>query len=198
MENRSHLEKAYSIAPLNENAVLVSFGNVIDEVVNQKVIALHLFLNRKSFRGFVESVPAYSSLVVFYNTTEVIGSNTKSKSSFDWVKNHLENALADLPQADESKQDQVIEIPVLYDGEDLQFVADLHQLTLGEAITVHTSKIYRVFMIGFLPGFPYMGTVDERIATPRKNSPRTSVPAGSIGIAGYQTGIYPEDSPGGY
>jgi len=192
------LRKNYSVTPLNESAALVSFGNVIDEAVNQKVISLHKFLAYKPFKGFVESAPAYSSLAVFYNPIEAIQSDTKIKSSFDFVKNYLENALTNLPQAEELKENQVIGIPVLYDGEDLQFVANLHQLTLDEVIAIHTSKTYRVFMVGFLPGFPYMGTVDERVATPRKNSPRTSVPAGSVGIAGYQTGIYPQTSPGGW
>jgi len=192
------LNKSYTITPLNESTVLVSFGNVIDELVNQKVISLHESLNRKPFNGFVESVPSYSSLAVCYNPIDVIQSDTKIKSSFNFVKNYLENALTNLPQAEELKENQVIEIPVLYDGEDLQFIADLHQLTLDEVVAIHTSKIYRVFMVGFLPGFPYMGTVDKRVATPRKNSPRTSVRAGSVGIAGYQTGIYPQDSPGGW
>lgn len=91
-----------------------------------------------------------------------------------------------------------LEIPVLYDGDDLDLVAELHQLAREEVIAIHTSRSYHVFMLGFLPGFSYMGTVDDRIATPRKSSPRILVPAGSVGIAGYQTGIYPQSSPGGW
>ncbi|HLZ17054.1 MAG TPA: 5-oxoprolinase subunit PxpB, partial [Cyclobacteriaceae bacterium] len=91
-----------------------------------------------------------------------------------------------------------VEIPVWYEGEDLEFVSDRHGLTRSDVIAIHTSKTYRVFMIGFLPGFPYLGIVDERIATPRKSSPRTRVPPGSVGIAGFQTGIYPQASPGGW
>lgn len=87
---------------------------------------------------------------------------------------------------------------MLYDGDDLDFVAEQHQLSTEEVISIHTSRSYRVFMLGFLPGFPYMGTVDERIATGRRASPRSVVPAGSVGIAGMQTGIYPQSSPGGW
>ncbi len=92
----------------------------------------------------------------------------------------------------------VIEVPVLYDGDDLAFVAQQHQLSHEDVISIHTANEYRVFMIGFLPGFAYMGSVDQRIATPRKSTPRTAVPAGSVGIAGIQTGIYPQASPGGW
>src|SRR5205085_12659564 len=89
-------------------------------------------------------------------------------------------------------------IPVYYNGEDIESVAQQHQLSTAEVIAIHTAKPYRVFMIGFLPGFAYMGKVDERIATPRLAVPRTNVKAGSVGIAGFQTGIYPLQSPGGW
>ena len=93
--------------------------------------------------------------------------------------------------------DKII-IPVYYNGEDLEYVANLHQLTVEAVIKIHTTVTYRVFMTGFLPGFAYMGTVDEKIITPRKEKPRLHVAAGSVGIAGAQTGIYPIDSPGGW
>lgn len=192
------MKKTYTISPLNESAVLVSFGNIIDESINQQVIGLHALLNHKAFNGFIESVPAYSSLAVFYNVIEITKSSLDNKSTFDFVKEYLEDVLVRLPQDEGLKNNQVIEIPVFYNGEDLKFVADEHQLSVDEVIGIHTSKNYRVFMIGFLPGFPYMGTVDDRIATARKKSPRTSVPAGSVGIAGHQTGIYPQASPGGW
>lgn len=192
------MEKPFSIGPLNESAVVVSFGNGIDPSVNRNVISLHQSLCRSSFRGFVESVPAYSSLAVFYNPMEVIQTIGNFKSTFGFVEGFLEDVLAQLHPGEMSEQNQVVEIPALYTGEDLKFVADFHQLTPGEVIAIHMSRTYRVFMIGFLPGFPYLGTVDERIATPRKSSPRISVSAGSIAIAGLQTGIYPQSSPGGW
>jgi inhibitor of KinA len=191
------LEKPYSIVPLNESAVVISFGNGIDPSINQKVISLYQSLQHRSFHGFIESVPAYSSLAVFYSTREVTQNKGNLTSAFGFVKEFLESALLQIPQVERS-ENQVVEIPVLYSGQDLMFVAASHQLTPDEVIAIHTATAYRVFMIGFLPGFPYLGTVDARIATPRKSSPRTSVPPGSLGIAGFQTGIYPQPSPGGW
>ena len=182
------LTDSFTITPLNETAALVSFGNTISVEANRKVIDLHHELKKQSFEGFVESVPAYSSLAVFY----------KSYSTFDFVKSFLEKRIANQKINESELLQAILEIPVLYDGDDLDFVAQLHHLSREEVIKIHTSKSYRVFMLGFLPGFPYMGTVDERIAAPRKNSPRTVVPAGSVGIAGIQTGIYPQASPGGW
>ena len=92
----------------------------------------------------------------------------------------------------------LVKIPVIYDGEDLAFVAEYNQLSIEEVINIHTFPIYSVYMMGFLPGFAYLGGLDARIATPRKPTPRTKVPAGSVGIAGNQTGIYPSESPGGW
>ncbi len=161
-------------------------------------MALHQLINARPFGGFVESVPAYSSLAIFYNTFEVLQINSARNSAFDYVKAHIENILSDVILDGAQKKNKIIEIPILYDGEDLEFVANQHQLSNDEVIAIHTSMTYRIFMIGFLPGFPYMGSVDERIATSRKSSPRTSVPAGSLGIAGVQTGIYPQPSPGGW
>lgn len=192
------MEKAYSISPLNESAALVSFGNVIDESVNRKVISLHQSINERPFQGFIESVPAYSSIAIFYNTVEIFHNSLKIKSAFDFVEEYLENILVQSRSEIGQEIILAIEIPVLYNGEDLEFVANKHHLTKDKVIAIHTSQNYRVFMIGFLPGFPYMGILDKQIATPRKNTPRTSVPSGSVGIAGFQTGIYPEASPGGW
>lgn len=177
---------SYSIVPLNETSALVSFGNRIELNINERVIALHNKLSKSRFEGFVESVPAYSSLAVFFN----------HPANFETVKKLLETLL--VSEESSKSNGAVVEIPVLYDGEDLDFVADQHQLSSEQVISIHTSKLYRVFMLGFLPGFPYMGTVDERIATARRSSPRTVVPIGSVGIAGMQTGIYPQSSPGGW
>lgn len=175
----------YSIVPLNETAALVSFGNIIDVRINERVIALHQALAKKAFEGFIESVPAYASLAIFY----------RRPARFETVKLFLE---ASILSEESVRSNRSAVIPVLYDGEDLGFIAEHHQLSHDEIISIHTSRPYRVFMLGFLPGFPYMGTVDERIATGRRSSPRTVVPAGSVGIAGMQTGIYPQSSPGGW
>lgn len=151
-----------------------------------------------TFKGLVETVPAYASLAVFYNAAAVKKAYRLSASAFDFVKLFTETLLKKTNDSFLPFQKQVITIPVYYNGEDLGLIAEQHQLSLEEVISIHTSKIYRVYMVGFLPGFAYMGSVDERIAMARRSAPRIKVAAGSVGIAGFQTGIYPLDSPGGW
>jgi inhibitor of KinA len=192
------LTEPWNIKPLNENAALISFQNAIDIGVNNRVIVLDHQLKEHPFSGFIETVPAYSSLAVFYDSIQVRSDNPKYETAFSFVKEYIENNFKNEVITDIVFKNKPIEVPVLYDGEDLEYVSDLHTLTKEEVIKIHTSSAYRVFMIGFLPGFAYMGTLDDRIVAPRKSSPRTRVPAGSVGIAGLQTGIYPQTSPGGW
>ncbi len=186
------------ISALSETALLVSFGHVIDEAVNEKVIALQQAFVADFFTGFIETVPAYSSLAVFYDAVAIRKYHPAVSSAFDFVKEHTEQLIAGPGDIVEKNEETIINIPVYYNGDDLDEVAGRHKISVAELIGIHTEKIYRVFMIGFQPGFAYMGKLDERIATPRKTSPRTMVPAGSVGIAGFQTGIYPFASPGGW
>lgn len=153
---------------------------------------------KNNFKGFVESVPAYASLAVFYDVKTVKKNYPLDSTVFDFVKIFTEQLLMQLNGQEPELQSASITIPVYYNGDDLALIATTHQLSAEEVIRIHTSKIYRVFMVGFLPGFTYMGSVDERIATARRSTPRIKVPAGSVGIAGFQTGIYPLDSPGGW
>ncbi len=192
------MKKPYTIETLNENAVLVSFGNIINVDVNKRIVALDQQLNVAPFLGFTETVPAYCSLAVFYNPIQVHSENPDYETAFQFVTEYIKIKLTGEEIEEKDSRNKVIEIPVLYDGEDLEFVSGQHQMTREEIIEIHTSSAYHVFMIGFLPGFAYMGSLDERIATSRKSSPRTQVPAGSVGIAGFQTGIYPQSSPGGW
>jgi inhibitor of KinA len=192
------LDFPYTISPLNEAALLVSFENIIDEAVNKKVIALRQLFAGNHFKGFVETVPAYASLAVFYDAGTVRKYHTAGNTVFDFVKTFTEQLLRKLDDTTPEIPTAIITIPVYYNGDDLAFIANDHQLQEAEVVHIHTAKIYRVFMIGFLPGFTYMGSVDERIATARRSSPRIKVHAGSVGIAGFQTGIYPLDSPGGW
>jgi inhibitor of KinA len=124
----------------------------------------------------------------------------KTKTVYEWMCRQV-GKLIDSSAMDAAKPSRLIRIPVCYDlalAPDLVSLAAEHKLDTEEVVKLHTGKTYRVFMIGFLPGFAYMGSVDEKIATPRKINPRTLVPAGSVGIAGEQTGVYPFDSPGGW
>jgi len=187
-----------NITPLGDSAVLINFGNIIDPDINQQVLSLHQALSTSRFKGFIESVPAYASLAVFYDALKI--SLHTNSSPYSFVKNLLLTLLAQNETANESVR-SIIKIPVCYDvefGIDLHYLAEYHQLSINEIIRLHTAIVYRVYMIGFMPGFAYMGSVDDRLATPRKDQPRINVPAGSVGITGSQTGIYPIDSPGGW
>lgn len=187
----------YSISPINEFALLVSFENRIEEYINDRVIALQKAFDQKRFEGLIETVPAYSSLGVFYDIS-TIKKNYPATTAYEFVKNFTGQLLIELPEIAPQQEKRPVQVPVYYNGDDLNHLANLHQLSVDEIIRIHTEKIVRVFMIGFLPGFAYMGKVDDRIATPRLGIPRTHVLPGSVGIAGAQTGIYPMDSPGGW
>ena len=188
------------IFPLGENAVTVEFGSEISEPLNDAAMNLAEYFDANRFPGFVEAVPAIASLTIFYKLHEVRQNLPENKTAFEFVKNAVEKAatgLADKPRVNS----RVVEIPVSFreeDALDLQFIAESREVSTDEVIKIFLSKLYRVYMLGFLPGFPYMGIVDERIAVPRKPSPRLIVPKGSVGIAGQQTGIYPRESPGGW
>lgn len=192
---------SYQIFPLGDSALTVDFGNVISVEINQKVQALAEYCALKSFPGFVEAVPAFSSLTVYYRACKVKKSFSVDKSAFEIVGDWLENAIENVAGKD-FQNEIAVKIPVCYDGyefaPDLEFVAETNNLTEKEVVEIHSSRIYRVFMIGFLPGFPYLGEVDERIAAQRKSTPRARVRQGSVGIAGRQTGVYPLESPGGW
>lgn len=148
--------------------------------------------------GLVETLPAYASLAIFYDWQMVKMHYRPTTSVFEYLKSYCEGLLNDLTIEPSVIVNEPIQLPVYYHGDDLERLTELHKLTTDEVIRIHTEKPYRVFMIGFLPGFAYMGSVDERIATPRHPTPRIAVEPGSVGIAGFQTGIYPLASPGGW
>jgi inhibitor of KinA len=188
------------IFPLGDNCATIDFGNEISVELNAKAIVLASHLGKHPFPGFIEAVPAYSSVAVFYRLIEVRRNFPEYDSAFDAVTSVVRNAHTQ-PHANEETMLRVIEIPVDFsDGAalDLNVVAEFAGITPGEVIERFIAKRYRVYMLGFLPGFAYMGEVDETIAAPRKDSPRTKVPKGSVGIASGQTGIYPLESPGGW
>ena len=186
--------------PLGESALIVDFGGVISSVVNERVLRLYHYFERTKFDGINELFPAYSSLTIFYDPIRVRKLFPRFSTAFEFVKNLV------LKAVDENLQNspiepRLLEIPVNFDEQfavDLSLVAQVNGLSAETVIEIFTRRIYTVFMLGFLPGFAYMGEVDAEIAAPRRNSPRLNVPAGSVGIAGRQTGIYPFDSPGGW
>lgn len=189
------------IFPLGENALTIEFANEISEALNDRVLALFRYFRRNPFPGFIESVPAYSSLTIFFDIVRVREHFNGFSSAFEAVQNLAREALDLVLGGPIETGHDLIEIPVFFDDEfasDLPFVAEFSGLARDEVIEIFTSGIYRVYMLGFLPGFAYMGAVDERIAVPRKQTPRLKVARGSVGIAGRQTGIYPFESPGGW
>jgi inhibitor of KinA len=187
--------------PLGENALTVSFGNIISAEINEKVLNLARFIEKDKPRFIIDVIPAYSSLTIIYNIVEVKKTLPHFSLAFDAVKNFVGKKLEYLVEDNFETQARLIEIPCNFDKDsalDLDFIANEKNLSPKEIIENFTAKTYRVFMIGFLPAFAYMGEVDEKIATPRKQTPRLKVPKGSIGIAGNQTGVYPFESPGGW
>ncbi len=188
------------IFPLGENALTIEFGNELSEPLNAAAMNLADYFDANRFPGYVEAVPAIASLTVFYKLHEVRANLSENSTAFEFVKKLVETA-AKNPVGMRSLNSRVIEVPVSFREEyalDLTFIAENTELSTKDVIEIFISKIYRVYMLGFLPGFAYMGIVDERIVVPRKASPRLIVPKGSVGIAGRQTGIYPNESPGGW
>lgn len=185
---------------LGESALTVNFGSEISPEINDRVIQLSIFFESNSFPGFIETVPAYASLTIFYDLYQVRKIFPEFPTAFDAVKHFAAEALKNMAEIG-TKEPRLVEIPVDFSAErapDLETIAEICHLSKAEVINIFTAQTYRVYMLGFLPGFAYMGEVDERIAAPRKENPRVKIPRGSVGIAGRQTGIYPLESPGGW
>ena len=189
----------YRIFPLGDSAITVDFGNVIDEAVNNEVIGRFHQLKNYPLHGMIEMIPAYSSLTIRYDVCTVRKNTTIDITAFDWMKNKLDELLQ-LPMSAPQTSSRLLQIPVCYENgfaPDIKQLAAIKNLPVEEVIQVHTAREYKVYMLGFLPGFAYMGELDEKIAIPRKAQPQITFP-GSVGIAGKQTGIYPLRSPGGW
>jgi inhibitor of KinA len=197
--NSTKSDFSYRIFPLGDSALTINFGNIIDENINKKITSLFKAIQQKPLKGMIEAIPAYSSLSILYDVVVLRKIIPSNKTVYDWMKDEAVKFLQQQVDADNSSSD-VFKIPVCYDEEfalDLERFEKEKNISKEELIKIHTGKQYRVYMLGFLPGFPYMGEVDERISMPRKPQPQ-QVAAGSIGIAGRQTGIYPLTSPGGW
>ena len=179
------------LLPAGDAALLVEFADEIDDSVNDHVHALAYALRAQARPEILDLVPAYSSFLVCYDPRRV---------SFTEISAVLRGTIESL-QTYTPPQPRLVEIPTHYGGEfgpDLAFVAQHNGIAEAEVIRLHASVIYRVYFVGFAPGFAYLGSVPEQIAAPRMETPRTRVPAGSVGIAGRQTGIYPMETPGGW
>lgn len=178
--------------PFGDNGLLIEFGDVISLEVNRRVIALSEAIIGAKIQGVEELVPTYRSLLVRYNA---------SKISYEQLVFRIKDIEKTMEERSIEKVGRKIIIPVVYGGEygpDLTDIARFHGLTEEQVVKIHSGREYRVYMVGFVAGFPYLGEVADEIATPRLETPRLKVPAGSVGIAEKQTGIYPCEAPGGW
>jgi inhibitor of KinA len=190
---------SYRIYPLGDAAITIEFGTAINSTINNEVVARFHQLKQDLFRGVIEIIPAYTTLTVCYDINRVKKEYPSANTVFETVKKIVEEKLQ-LPVQPIAVDERIVKIPVCYDEEfavDIQALAVAKNISVEEVINIHTSKNYKVYMLGFLPGFAYMGEVDERIIMPRKIQP-VPIAEGSVGIAGVQTGIYPFASPGGW
>ncbi len=185
-----------TIQQYGSEAILINFEQKIQQAINEQVIQLNKALLAAQLPGITYTIPAYCSLTIGYNKTEF---------SYDTlcllIKNIIASDSENTTKLSISLKDRILNIPVCYEEEfglDLATVAQEKKCTIAEIIQLHTSTLFRVYMLGFLPGFAYMGRLPEALACQRKQSPRVRIPARSVGLAGYQTGIYPSVAPGGW
>lgn len=179
------------ILTAGDSSILIQFGNAIDPDINARIAATVQLMREQHIEGVVDMIPAFCTLLINYDPRVI---------SYDEMKMRMEKILS-VEIAAGARKKKVFEIPVCYGGEfgpDLPTIAEHAGLSEQEVIDIHTSTDYLIYMLGFLPGFTYLGGLDERIHTPRLANPRIRIPAGSVGIGGSQTGIYPMDSPGGW
>lgn len=181
-----------TISPVGDRAISIDFGQVIDPTINRHIRQTIERIKELQLEGIIELVPTYFALLVEYDAMLY---------SYSEICNIIEPTLEEGMANTTNELVTVVEVPTVYGGEfgpDLSFVASHNHLSEDEVISIHSGTDYLVYMLGFIPGFTYLGGMDPRIATPRLSSPRTLIPAGSVGIAGEQTGTYPSDSPGGW
>jgi len=179
------------LKPLGDSALLIQLGDEINPALNQRVHGLNALLQANALAGILETVPAYSTLLIHYDPLTL---------TFDQVTHWVRERMTQLDDA-YHRTPRRLEVPVRYggaSGPDLETAASSLGISSADVIRIHSEREYSVYMMGFTPGFPYMGTLDERLIMPRLQTPRTLVRAGTVAIAGSQTGIYPLDSPGGW
>ncbi|MDG5787447.1 5-oxoprolinase subunit PxpB [Evansella sp. AB-P1] len=182
---------SFTVMPLGDKGIRIDLGNVISPAINSYVHQLGELVEKRSIAGIEEVVPAYSTLTIYYNPIII---------SYESLKLQLTELGSKLSPSAKWKRRKII-LPVFYGGilgPDLEYIARYHSLSIDDVIQIHAKPVYLTYMIGFSPGFPYLGGLDKRLATPRRSNPRKKVLAGSVGIAGSQTGVYSIDSPGGW
>jgi len=176
---------------MGDRALLVELGDDVDPKINNRVRELFVAIKTDPLEGVVETTPSYRSLLLIFDPL---------KTTLSLLQDKVDHLLKTMDPS-QLPEPRKVEIPVVYGSEygpDLEWVAEYHGITPDEAIRLHTAHTYHVYMIGFMPGFPYMGELPKALITPRRETPRTVVPRGSVALAQGQTGIYSTQSPGGW
>ncbi|GAA0538690.1 5-oxoprolinase subunit PxpB [Chitinophaga japonensis] len=190
----------FSIAPLGDSAIMIEWEQRISPIIHAQVMQAFHHLQSLQQPYITDLIPAYASLAVCYDAAQI--RQAVKRPARAWITSFITQALQEAGASTAAAlPGRSLEIPVCYHpslAPDLATMAQQKGLSEEAMVALHTATTYTVYMLGFLPGFPYMGTVDAQLVTPRLKQPRTQVPAGSVGIAGEQTGIYPLPSPGGW
>jgi len=178
-----------SVSSFGKHALLIEWGHIIDEKVTFEIVSMVKYLNNLNIDGVVDIVPAYVSLTIFYVPDRLEPSNlVKHIKEFYNTTVH-------------SNTPNEIEIPVFYEDKnsvDMKNISTLTGLSIYDVIEIHCASVYTLCFMGFLPGFLYLSGLDDRLFVPRKTTPNLHIKKGSVAIGGYQTGIYPQNSPGGW
>lgn len=175
-------------APSGDSALVAEFGTVIDDEINEQVHAMGRWITEQKIRGVTQLLPTFRSLMVFYDPMVI---------SYDRLVRKLRR-FSPKKTEKSGEQKQIIQVPCCYDGPDLEDMQRLTHLSREEIVKIHCGTVYKIYMMGFLPGFVYLGGLDPRLCVPRLETPRTRIEPGSVGIGGSQTGVYPVASPGGW
>lgn len=193
--------KDISFFQTSENAISLEFGEKISEDTLEEITKLNQLIKQNPFAGLLSTIPAYTTLTIYFNPVALMkDGGLNGITCLDKILGYIKSINFEIKNGLKVPS-QIIHIPVCYDvkfGLDLEELTSYYQLKKEEIIEIHSSAVYTVFMIGFVPGFPYLGGLSEKLTAPRKQNPRPAIPAGSVGIAGRQTGIYPLETPGGW
>jgi len=193
------------IVSLGDSTLLVRLQSDFEKEPSrtlETVLKATQLLRAAHIPGMIELVPAYSTIALFYDPVRVVDHDVQLENVVPWLTTKIETALRDLTKRTRPKLDsRIVEIPVCYDSElgfDLEEVAQGANVSANEVVSLHTAPEYRVHCVGFTPGFGFLSGLNSKLATPRRATPRTDVPPGSVAIGGRQTGVYPLRSPGGW
>nr|MBC7612517.1 5-oxoprolinase subunit PxpB [Pseudopedobacter sp.] len=193
--------KDFTFYQISETAVSIEFGDEISEETLEIVTKFNRYIKENPFLGLLNTIPAYTTLTLYFNPVVLMNeAGLKGQTCLDKISAYIKGTNFET-KINKKKHHEIVQIPVCYDvkfGLDLEELTLFYQLKKEEIIEIHSNSVYTVFMIGFVPGFPYLGGLSDKLIAPRKQNPRKVIPAGSVGIAGHQTGIYPLETPGGW